>query len=307
MQSSATKTVTRSRRNKDKKAKVFYWSMLILPLLQFVIFYIVVNFNSVLMAFQEINATTYETKFSFENFTMWFSQAKWPTLVTCFKNSFKYFLVTLCTIPVSLLISYYIFKKFRFHQFFKIIAFIPSIICISAFAIMYKMFVNYGMQSIFGEGNAPISTVATEYRSLMLMVFYVLMCFSGNILLYINAMSAVNPSVIESAKIDGAGEFRVFMHVVIPQIWGTIVSLLVIFMAGIVTNQAYLYNFFGRTASTELMTVGYFIFSNIADSVPNVELLYYQFSGLGLMLTLVLAPLTILARHLLTKYGPRED
>ena len=216
--------------------------MIILPILQFLIFYVVVNFNSILMAFQEYNTLTFQTKPSLANFAMWFTDKTLPTLVNCLKNSLLYFAITLLTVPVSLAISYYIYKKFHLSEFFKIISFLPSIICISAIAIMYKAFVNYGMSGIFET--APISSEFSEARKPMVIVFYLLMNFSGNLLLYINAMSQVSPSVVEAAKIDGASEFGIFMHVVIPQIWGTIVSLLIIFMAGILLLTKHIYSHF---------------------------------------------------------------
>jgi ABC-type polysaccharide transport system permease subunit len=41
--------------NRRRRAeKVFYWMMLALPLLQFCVFYIAVNFNSILLSFQSI-------------------------------------------------------------------------------------------------------------------------------------------------------------------------------------------------------------------------------------------------------------
>ena len=307
MNLTATRTVTKTSKKKvNKSAIIFYCVMVFLPLLQFLIFYVVVNFNSILMAFQEYNTLTFQTKFSFANFSGWFTKQTLPTLGVCLKNSLIYFGVTLLTIPISLCISYYIYKQFRFSQFFKVISFIPSIICISALAIMYKAFVNYGMSSIFST--APISLEYSDARQLMLIVFYLFVNFSSNILIYINAMSQTSPSVMEAARIDGASEFRVFIHVIIPQIWGTIVSLFIIFMAGIVTNQAFLFTFFGINAPTELQTLGYYIFRNIQPgATPSVEASYYQTSALGIMLTLVLAPLTILVRNLMLKYGPRED
>ena len=306
MQASATRTLTKGRSKFDRSGKIFYWAMIILPILQFLIFYVVVNFNSILMAFQEYNTLTFQTKPSLANFAMWFTDKTLPTLVNCLKNSLLYFAITLLTVPVSLAISYYIYKKFHLSEFFKIISFLPSIICISAIAIMYKAFVNYGMSGVFET--APMSSEFSDARKPMVIVFYLLMNFSGNLLLYINAMSQVSPSVVEAAKIDGASEFGIFMHVVIPQIWGTIVSLLIIFMAGIVTNQAYLFTFFGINAPMETQTIGYFIFRNIQpNATPSVEAAYYQTSALGIMFTLVLAPLTIVARNLLLKFGPRED
>lgn len=309
MFSSATKTVTNSSQRLSRKNRnIFYWSMLALPLLQFVIFYVVVNFNSIFMAFQEYNTFTFKNTWNLNNFKYWFSDAWLPKLGYCLKNSLLYFGITLITIPISTIISYYIYKKFFLSQFFKVIAFIPSIISISAFVIMYKYFVNAGLHDLFKS--SPISAVQSPYRQPLLIAFYILLNMSGNLLLYINAMSQVSPSVAEAARIDGASEFKVFLHVFVPQIWGTIVSLLIIFMAGIVINQAYLFTFYGANADPELQTFGYFIFSNIQDGAPGVSNLteaYHRVSAFGLVCTLIVAPLTILSRNLLLKFGPRED
>ena len=45
---------SKKNRASQKGASFFYWVMFALPLLQFIIFYIVVNFNSILLAFQQI-------------------------------------------------------------------------------------------------------------------------------------------------------------------------------------------------------------------------------------------------------------
>ena len=306
MASSATKTLTISKRLSRKHRNIFYWSMMALPLLQFFIFYIVVNFNSILMAFQEYNTFTFSNTWNFNNFTYWFTDTWTTKLGYCLNNSLLYFGITLLTIPISTIISYYIYKKFHLSQFFKVIAFVPSIISISAFVIMYKYFVNKGLIGIFQV--EPISDAFSIYRQPLLIAFYILLNMSSNMLLYINAMSQVSPSVVEAAKIDGASEFKIFLHVFIPQIWGTIVSLLIIFMAGIVINQAYLFSFYGTNADIELQTLGYFIFANIQD-VPGVNVMeaYHRMSAFGLICTLVVAPLTILSRNLLLKFGPRED
>lgn len=308
MASSATKTLTTTKKLSKKHRNIFYWSMMALPLLQFVIFYVVVNFNSFLFAFQENNTFLFGNTWNFNNFTFWFTEAWGTRLGYCIKNSLLYFGITLLTIPVSAIISYYIYKRYHLSQFFKVIAFIPSIISIAAFVIMYRFFVDYGLYDLFKD--RPLGVAYSPYKQPLLILFYILLNMSGNMLLYINAMSQVNPSVVEAAKIDGASEFRVFTHVFIPQIWGTIVSLLVIFMAGIVINQAYLFSFYGLDAEPDLQTLGYLIFSSVQSNNPNFTNLneaYHRVSAFGLMCTIIVAPLTIITRNLLLKFGPRED
>ena len=174
--------------------------------------------------------------------------------------------------------------------------------------IFYKYYVNDALSGMFG--GPVIGPTFNAHQQGVLIVFYLLMSFSGNILLYINAMCQTPESVIEAARIDGAKEGQIFLHVVVPQIWGTIVSLLVIFFAWVATNQAYLFTFYGFNANREYQTIGYYLFNMVQDgrfTSSALEQNYRKASALGLMLTLIVAPVTILVRNLMLKYGPKED
>ena len=193
-------------------------------------------------------------------------------------------------------------------KLFKVIMFLPSIVCATAMVIFYKYYVNDALSGLFG--GPVIGPTFNAHQQGVLIVFYLLMSFSGNILLYINAMCQTPESVIEAAKIDGANEGQIFLNVVVPQIWGTIVSLIVIFFAWVATNQAYLFTFYGFNANREYQTIGYYLFNMVQDgrfTGTALEQNYRKASALGLMLTLIVAPVTILVRNLMLKYGPKED
>lgn len=294
-----------------KSGTLFYITMIVLPLLQFVIFYVIVNFNSFLMAFQNYdNSMGKEViTFTWDNFAYFFNADVVSDLWLCVKNSLMYLLLNVVVVmPVSLLFSYYVFKKFRMSKLFKVIMFLPSIVCSTAMVIFYKHYINDALVGLFD--GPVIGPTFNPHQQGVLIVFYLLMSFSGNILLYINAMCQTPEAVIEAAKMDGANEGQVFLHVVIPQIWGTIVSLLVIFLAWVATNQAYLFTFYGFNANREYQTIGYYLFNMVQDgrfTGSALQQMYRKASALGLMLTLIVAPLTILVRNLMLKYGPKED
>lgn len=263
------------------------------------------------MAFQNYdNSTGKEViTFTWDNFAYFFNADVASDLWLCVKNSLMYLLLNVFVVmPVSLLFSYYVFKKFRMSKLFKVIMFLPSIVCSTAMVIFYKYYINDALSGLFG--GPVIGPTFNPHQQGVLIVFYLLMSFSGNILLYINAMCQTPESVIEAAKIDGANEGQVFLHVVVPQIWGTIVSLLVIFLAWVATNQAYLFTFYGFNANREYQTIGYYLFNMVQDgrfTGSALQQMYRKASALGLMLTLIVAPITILVRNLMLKYGPKED
>lgn len=300
------------RKNKALKGGgLFYASIVVLPILQFIVFYIVVNFNSFLMAFQSYdNSTGVETiKYTFGNFSYFFDKIVFADLWLCIKNSLLYLALNIVVcIPISLLFGYYVYKKFWFSTVFKVILFLPSIVCSTAMVIFYKYFVNEGLSSVFG--GSVIGPTFNAKQQGVLIAFYLLMTFSANILLYINAMSQTSESVVEAAKADGASELQTFIHVIIPQMWGTIVSIIVIFFAWFATNQAYLFTFYGFNANRAYQTLGYYLFNMVQEGrVPGSALqqLYRRASALGLMLTAIIAPLTILIRNLMLKFGPNEN
>ena len=300
---------TKVKKFNGKGGNVFYFVMLALPVLQFVVFYIAVNVNSFLMAFQTYDNSTGTAVigWTFDNFPYFFNGGVVSDILLCLKNSLLYFaLMVFVCMPLSLLFSYYIYKKFRFSEFFKIILFLPSLVCISALVVFYRYFVNNALGSV--TGGAIIGPIYHPQQGFVLIVFYMLLTLSANILLYINALASVPDAVVEAAEIDGASETRTFFYVLLPQIWGTVVSFLMIFLAGIATNQAYLFSFFGFNTNREYQTIGYYLFNMVQDKgVGGLEQMYRRAAALGLMLTVVLAPLTIGVRKAMLKFGPSEE
>lgn len=301
--------VRKRKKKKSKGGTIFFVTMMALPLLQFIIFYFVVNFNSILLAFQkyEISDNGYYSLVpaGFENFADIFHEWKTTPWISAnlLPNALRYFLLKVCIVmPLCLLFAYYIYKKMRLSGVFKVMLFLPSIICSMIVVMFYRYFVDYVVVpngAVWGgEGNDATIPLA---------VLYVILSFSGMILLFLNAMSSIPESTLEAAKIDGASEFRTFIHVVIPSIWGTIVSLLVLAFAEIALGQANLYSVYGSIAPYSQQTFGYYIFNLMATSNGENILMYPQASAYGLLATVIIAPLTIIARKLLLKYGPSED
>ena len=294
----------------QKSANIFFYSMVAIPILQFIIFYIVVNFNSILLAFKQyklVPGKGYVTEWiQFGNFQTIFSEWKHTEYISgSLPNALKYFAANvLIVMPLTLLFAYYIYKRLIAHDFFKIMLFLPSVICSMVIVLFYRDFVEW----VIG-GKFDLDTIMNDdrYAGTALMVLYVMLTFSASILLYLNAMSAISQSTIEAAKIDGASEIRTFWHIVLPSIWGTIVSLFVLAFAEIGMGQANLYSVYGSTAPKSQQTLGYYVFNLVASENGNDLTQYPKAAAYGLLITMIVAPLTITSRHLLLKYGPREE
>ncbi len=304
---------------KLNKVPAFYFLMLALPLLQFLIFYVVVNFNSILLAFKYTGGgrldvwadpifSNFETFFHFLFNETVIIKALQKSLIFC---GLSIFLV----MPVSLIFSYYVYKKFMGGNFFKIVLFLPGMITSMILVVIFRYFNDRALPALLGlfgmEYSNTISPSGDPESNFMLMVvFYLLFAFSSTILLYLNAMSGIDKSVIEAAKIDGANELRTFFSVIIPGIWPTIVSFIAINIAAIATYQASMFSFYQSFADTEVQTFGYYLYTIIIREGSGTftdPVGFANAATAGIIATLVIAPATILVRQLLTKYGPRED
>ena len=303
----------------NREGKLFYGLMIALPILQFVIFYIVVNFNSILLAFQSYSnfgGKEVRSWVGFANFAeIWDVLVNDPghTIQVCIRNTMLFFLVDILMImPLSLLFGYYIHKKALFAGFFKVVLFLPSIVCSMVFVIFFNYFVDdelVRILQILTKDDLLVTILGGDAPKalLTLIVFYVWFGFSCSILLYLNAMSNVSPAVIEAAKVDGASEFRIFWNIMIPGCWKTLVSLFIISLAATASSQAYLFSFYAGNAPAQMQTLGYYQFMLIIRTGQENPVSYPIASAYGVILTLIVAPLTFGARYLLNRFGPRED
>lgn len=303
------RTLTHSGKRKFNKAEffhfAFYMGFLIVPIVHFFIFYLFVNMNSFILAFQSYkfdyigNDGLVGSFAGFENFKIaWQAVAEKPTMMG---YSFLFVSIDLfISQPLAILASYYIYKKKPGSGFFRFVLYLPQVLSSIVLGILFK----YAIQ-IFG-----MDILVNDNTKLWMMVFFnILMSFGVNVLLYSNAMGNVNPSLIESASLEGANTLQILWHVVLPKIYPTIISLAIVIVSQLFTSQYQVFNIHGQDAQG-LENIGYFIYktslnSNLEGTIDSIS--YPALSALGLSLTAIIVPITFLTKFLLSKFGPKED
>ena len=302
--------------NKKKKKSIFtkdllfYSLMLLFPLTQFAIFYIGVNGRSFLYAFQKIDGSTNSITWTVEPFVNAFRQIFQPTLLKVLGTSFLSFALTYAIGTVlALFFSYFIYKKLPFGNFFKVMLFLPSILSAIVMVTIYQNFVEIGLPSILTSwfGGAHKGLIENPDTRFWAIVFYnVFVSFGTSVLMYSNAMSGLSVEVSEAAKIDGANSWHEFFHIVLPGVFPTISTFAITSVAGIFINQMNLFSFFGTGASGDVQTYGYYLYVEALRAGTN-ESEYPIICAIGLLLTCVAVPLTLLTKFALEKWGPSED
>ena len=292
---------------KKRKDMLFYICLVAIPFVHYLIFYIAVNFNSVLMAFQNLDLSGKGSWAGFDNFSKVITNlSAEKKLVSSVGNSLLAYGTSLFVgVPLALLFSYYIAKKFAGYKVFSIFLFLPTVIPSFSLTLMFRRIVDsslpYLLRDLGITMNGLMNNSDTAFGTIL---FYsVWVSFGANILLYVGAMRGISESVIEAAALDGAIGFREFVHISLPLIYPTAVTFIVVGVAGIFTNQLNLFNFYGKGASENMYTFGYYMYAEMLK-VQGTLTEYPYFAAMGILMSLVATPLTFGVKYLLEKLGP---
>lgn len=298
-------------RQRDRKRAIFYAIMMAFPLLQFAVFYIGVNANSIVMAFQSYKYDQGMYVFTgLANFRAVFTDIMTVGyLKSAIVRSLIVYAFTL-TIGVTLavLFSYYIYKKFRGGEVFKVFLFLPSVISSVVLVIMFNYFVERAIPFVLGfiTGKNVPGLVTNPDTVFVTILFYTIWAgFGTQILMYSGAMNGISDSVVESAQLDGITPLKEFFHITLPLIWPTFTTFIVVGVAGIFTNQMNLFSFFGTSAEYGLYTVGYYLYRAMKASTTTLAD-YPYYAAIGIVFTMISIPVTLLVRHLLFRLGPKD-
>lgn len=290
---------------------IFIIVMLAYPVLQFLVTWIFVNFGALSMAF---NGSEYYDGFEFTFFNFqqiftdlartipdqaYFFNLNSATIVLL--NSLGYcFITVFISLPLSLLFSYFLRKKMPIANVFRAIFFLPNVIPIVALTFAFRM----SYTSPFGYLSGILEALhldSSKYPTAQILV-YIYCVWAGlgyNIILFSGAIGRIPKELFESAELDHAGYFKEFFHVVIPCIWPTIVTLVVVGMTNVLTLYMHPYLITNYdTSSTYTIALSIFQVAGKDGALPN-EL--HQATAYGLFFSVIWAPIILLVRHFMSK------
>lgn len=298
-----------------KRQNLLFYSLgLALPLLQFIVFYIAVNLNVFRLAFSEYNYFgEFVGKYTFagwKNFAWFIGEIKnEPYFLRSVLNGLMIYGIGLCTTLLTLLISFFIYKRMPCAKFFTVMLMIPQMISGVVTTMVFKYFMEDGVSAILekitGEFHFGVFSGNNTTAMLLTMIFYgAWFGMGGGILTYASVMRGINQGVIEAAEIDGVTVMQEFFYIVIPMIWPTFATFFYLGVSGILTADCGQYVFFQGSAPQELYTFGYWIFLHTVSQKLSD---YPKVAAVGLSLSAVVIPMTLIMRKILFKYGPSDE
>lgn len=300
--------------NQKARRYIFFYSFVAFAIVHFCIFYIAVNINSILLAFKQSTRTT-DGKiveiFTLGNFKTFFEdlgRADSP-LREGFLNTLKYFVLGMFVmVPVSLSISYFLYKKIAFYKGFRIILFLPSIISGVVFVSMFKLIIEpFGLiHELLGKIGVDMPfLLINEKTATPTIMFYVFWTgLAGNMILYQGAMNRLPNEVIEAGRLDGITWTRELWSVVLPMIWPTFSMTVILGFTGLFSASGPILLFLesgSGVATKGTNTLSYYIFDLTRNGI------YYYPAAMGIFFTVCSLPIVFGIRYLMSKIDPEVE
>lgn len=308
-------------KNKDALKKVwsrrlFMASFLVLPIAGFFVFYVYVHLDSFAMAFQtELPGGA--RVWTLDNFRTVFESLTKGTGISnrsigvALRNTLLFFMSSLTVnLPVSLLMGYFVYKKIFCYKFFRVVTYFPAIITSAALVMLYKYTFSDGgpyHAIVLASGGIYRDPITTTGSSIWMMVLYSIVFGLGpNMVVWGGAMNSISPEILEAGEIDGCGLFQEFIKLIIPMIWPTISTVILLGTVGFLGSSGPVLAF--TRGDYDTYTLGYVLYEMIGrvggrESYEN----YYLASALGLCMTLISFPLAMLVKRIIYSSKREEE
>jgi len=304
----------------ERKSFLFVYLLIFLPVLQFIIFWLVVNARSIMLAFQD-NVTG---AFTLQHFSEVFGDFTTTALKMSEGNSILmmmgrslllWIVVNFFGMAVGLICTYVMYRKIWLHYANRVIYAIPMIVgSVVWVGLLREIFTGTGPvvwlltkwgaklpESVIAGGlfasNSPVS-----FLTLMIIMF--IQNAVGGGVIATSAFSKVPKELFEAAEIDNIGFWGQFFNVALPCAWPTISTLLTVAMCSLLVVDGNVYLFTYGTGGN-MPTMGFYIYFlsvMMSDQMSAGEIVNYGYpAALGIVVTVISVPLVLLGRKLLSK------
>ena len=299
------KNILNSKRKRIFKERMFVLALLFYPLANFLVFYIIVNANSIFLAFKNIGINGEYLGLTSKNFVLAIDKITLSggDYLQGLKNSLIWYLIsTVCSMVFTLLFSFYVYKKEFFSKVFRIILMLPQIISPVVVGLMFQKFI-YALPVFFDALGVKFPNLLKDVEyAFGTNLFYSLWgSFGSVVIIYSNTMTSVDPEVVESAHIDGVTDLQELIYITFPLIWSVQATYIVTGIVGILGNSGPLYLFYTYDAPFETTLVGYLLFK---ETMRLGSENYPVLSAIGLFMTIITFPVVMLVKKGLDKIDP---
>lgn len=290
-----------------KSAYIFIYPLLLIA--AFDMFrYIYINLSSILLAFTIENGLTGDKTYTLVWFKDMFLQFKLAqsNLKVAIGNTLKFFVMYFIKTLISFTVAYFLYKKVFGYKIFRVIFYLPCLISPIILVNVWKNMLGPGglfnRLWVFGLGleyTNPISA-SSDVAIWIILIFSFWGGFGTDLLIFVGAMNRVPEEVLDAGKIDGCNMSREFFSLIVPLVWETLSTMLMLQSMSLFTATGPILYFTPNNSST--YTLQYYIFNKLYGTGGGGGANEYNsVAAIGLFFTMIALPIVIFGRWLMSK------
>lgn len=237
--------------SKEFHKNLFVFLVLLLPTIGFLVFWLYIHLDSFVLSFRtDPDITLFDDPqgvlqdFTFDNYVRIFKEFFYSggTLGRATLNTLIYFFSGLfISLPISILFSYFIYKKIRGYKFFRVITYLPTIITSTVLIALFIQMFSIGgpfhhleiQNGTAAAGGYKPFFLRNSHIAMFTLVFYAIsFSFGGNIVVLSGAMNSIDKQILEAGELDGCNWVRELFSIILPTIWPTISTMILLSFTG---------------------------------------------------------------------------
>lgn len=228
-----------------------------------------------------------------------------PIFLNALKNNAIFALSVPIQLVLPLIVAYVIHRRVPGWRVFRATIFLPAVYAAVVVGILASTVLqldgplNQALGKV-GLGSLEHEWLGSASTSIPLILLIVVWTnFGYNVLLYLAGMSAVDPTLEEAARIDGAGWMRILFSVIVPNLRRVLEIVLVVnTITAFAFMFTYIYTITNGGPGTDTYVSEFYIYQ---QAFTNQNMGYA--AAIGVMLVLIVLAIGLLQIRILT----RED
>lgn len=310
--------VKKSKKKIDVSRVIFTVTLMIIPIISFLVFTVYVNFNTIVMSFQH-RAPSGEYVFNanpLKNYIDFFRNDVMnphSQFLTMLENSLLYFFLNdFVIVPLSVVLCFFLYKKVFMHQVFRVVFYLPCIVSMVVLVMVYS----FMFDSSFGIVDPILTALGLEHlipkwgwlgtrstANSLIAGYCIWSGLGGNLILLASAMGRIPDELIEAGKIDGIGLFRELWSIIIPLIGTTLATLYMMGTTVIFTFFMQVKLISGGGPNGKTFTLMLYIVEVVKADTRDLS----GAATVGMTIALIGTPLVLLTRWAVDKIFPAYE
>jgi len=293
----------------NKAEKRFSYWVLVLPAV--LIYLFVMAFPvifSVFLSFTDYNVYRNTAVITgLKNFKTMFSD---PLFWLCLRNNAYIIIMSVfIQVPLGFILAYIIFRKLiKLRRLFQSVIFVPTMISTIIIGVLWASIFNpFGvftnmMKLVYGRGY--VNKIFMDPNLAMVPVLFVMlwMYVGTYLVIFLANMQKIDDSMIEAARVDGAGEMQILLNIILPNMSGVVVTSIILAVSGSLSSFNLLWAMTGGGPNHYTAVLGVYLYEK------GFQYFDYSFASAVSTFLVVLSFILIGITQLINrKFGGRED